>query len=58
MGLGGIAFALLGCQDVTLTDKSELMPLLQKNVNANLSNSALAGSRSGLLLDSLVTVEV
>lgn len=43
MGLGGMAFALLACLDVTLTDKAELLPLLQKNVNANLSPSSLSG---------------
>lgn len=46
MGLSGIAFALLGCQDVTLTDKQELLPLLQRNVQTNLSNISLAGNRT------------
>lgn len=44
MGLGGIAFALLGCQDVTLTDKADVLPLLQSNVHVNLSPAALAGN--------------
>lgn len=44
VGLGGIAMALLGCQDVTLTDKKDLLPLIQNNIDANLSKSALIGN--------------
>lgn len=41
-GLAGIAFCLLG-GDVLLTDLPDIMPLLSKNVDANLSAAALRG---------------
>lgn len=44
VGLGGIAMALLECQDVTLTDKKDLLPLIQNNIDANLSKSAIIGN--------------
>ena len=40
MGLGGMAFALLGAH-VTLTDYGDVMPLLERNVERNLSPAAL-----------------
>ena len=46
VGLGGIAFVLLGCQDVTFTDKPDIVPLLQKNINNNISQCALSGKIS------------
>lgn len=42
MGLGGLAFAMMGC-DVVLTDVAEVIPLLQRNFENNLSRSALQG---------------
>ncbi len=41
-GLAGIAFCLLG-GDVLLTDLPDIVPLLSKNVDANLSAAALRG---------------
>jgi len=41
-GLAGMAFCLLG-GDVLLTDLPDIMPLLSKNVDANLSAAALRG---------------
>lgn len=43
MGLGGLAFALLGCKEVVLTDVSSVLPLLQKNVEANLPSIVSTG---------------
>jgi len=42
MGLGGFAFALLGC-DTTVTDTAEVISLLQRNYENNLSPAALRG---------------
>lgn len=42
MGLGGFAFALLGC-DITVTDTAEVVSLLQRNYENNLSPAALRG---------------
>ena len=42
MGLGGFAFALLGC-DTTVTDTAEVISLLQRNYDNNLSPAALRG---------------
>lgn len=42
MGLGGFAFALLGC-DTTVTDTAEVVCLLQRNYENNLSPAALTG---------------
>lgn len=42
MGLGGFAFALLGC-DTTVTDTAEVVGLLQRNYENNLSSAALRG---------------
>ena len=41
-GLAGIAFCLLG-GNVLLTDLPDIMPLISKNVDANLSAAALRG---------------
>lgn len=43
MGLGGMTFALLGCREVILTDLDSVLPLLRKNVEANMSKTALMG---------------
>lgn len=43
MGLGGFAFALLGC-DITVTDTAEVVSLLQRNYENNLSPAALRGA--------------
>lgn len=43
MGLGGFAFALLGC-DTTVTDTAEVVSLLQRNYENNLSPAALRGA--------------
>ena len=43
-GLAGIAFCVLG-GDVLLTDLPEILPLLSKNVDANLSAAALRGKQ-------------
>ncbi len=42
MGLGGFAFALLGC-DTTVTDTAQVVSLLQRNYENNLSPAALRG---------------
>ena len=42
MGLGGLAFAMLGC-DTVLTDVAAVLPLLHRNYENNLSPSALRG---------------
>ena len=42
MGLGGFAFGLLGCETV-VTDTAEVLPLLQRNYENNLSPAALRG---------------
>lgn len=42
MGLGGFAFALLGC-DTVVTDTAEVISLLQRNYENNLSPAALRG---------------
>eukprot|EP00882_Tetradesmus_deserticola_P020392 GHRQ01022031.1.p1 GENE.GHRQ01022031.1~~GHRQ01022031.1.p1 ORF type:complete len:180 (+),score=67.43 GHRQ01022031.1:225-764(+) len=42
MGLAGLAFALIGA-NVLLTDVAEVMPLLQRNYDNNLSAAALRG---------------
>lgn len=42
-GLGGMALALLGA-DVLLTDLQEVVPLIRKNVDANLSRAASHGA--------------
>ncbi len=41
-GLAGMAFCVLG-GDILLTDLPEILPLLSKNVDANLSAAALRG---------------
>lgn len=46
MGLGGMTFALLGCREVVLTDLNSVLPLLRKNVEANMSRAALMGEGS------------
>ena len=43
MGLGGLAFAMLGC-DVLLTDVAAVLPLLRRNYENNLSPAALRGA--------------
>ena len=43
-GLAGIAFCVLG-GDILLTDLPEILPLLSKNVDANLSAAALRGKQ-------------
>ena len=43
MGLAGLALALLGA-DVVLTDVREVLPLLRRNTDANLSPAALRGA--------------
>lgn len=42
MGLGGLAFAMLGAE-VALTDVAAVLPLLQRNYQNNLSPAALRG---------------
>lgn len=42
MGLGGLAFALLGA-DVVLSDMAPVLPLLRRNYENNLSPAALRG---------------
>ena len=42
MGLGGLAFAMQGC-DVTLTDLAPVLGLLRHNVEQNLTLTSLAG---------------
>ena len=49
-GLAGMAFCLLG-GDVLLTDLPDIMPLLSKNVDANLSAAALRGKLENRLPD-------
>ena len=48
MGLGGFAFALLGC-DTLVTDTAEVLSLLQRNYEMNLSPAALKGKLTGCL---------
>ena len=48
MGLGGMGFALLG-GDCVLTDTLEVLPLLRRNYEHNISPASLAG---GALLSS------
>ena len=48
MGLGGFAFALLGC-DTTVTDTAEVVSLLQRNYENNLSPAALRGGVAACL---------
>ena len=48
MGLGGFAFALLGC-DTVVTDTAEVLSLLQRNYETNLSPAALKGKLTGCL---------
>jgi hypothetical protein len=43
MGLGGLAFALLGA-DVVLSDVAAVLPLLRRNYEHNLSAAALRGA--------------
>ena len=43
MGLGGLAFAMLGC-DVLLTDVAAVLPLLRRNCMNNLSPAVLRGA--------------
>lgn len=47
MGLAGLALALVGA-DVVLTDVAEVLPLLRRNSEANLSPAALRGEPRGL----------
>jgi hypothetical protein len=47
MGLGGLACAMLGAA-VVLTDTAEVLPLLTRNYEANLSPAALRGAGSDL----------
>lgn len=54
MGLGGMAIGLLGCKEVILTDLKSILPLLQKNVDANLSTSALAGAKTSCKFHALL----
>lgn len=49
MGLGGMAFAILGA-DVTLTDVAEVMPLLQRNYEMNLAPATCRGETNAPLL--------
>lgn len=42
-GLGGMAMALLGA-DVLLTDLADIVPLIQKNVDANFTLASLHGA--------------
>ena len=49
MGLGGFAFALLGC-DTVVSDTAEVVSLLQRNYENNLSPAALRGERAKLCL--------
>lgn len=49
MGLGGFAFALLGC-DITVTDTAEVVSLLQRNYENNLSPAALRGALLSFML--------
>lgn len=44
MGLAGLALALVGA-DVVLTDTAEVLPLLRRNSEANLSPAALRGAQ-------------
>ncbi len=44
MGLGGLAFAMLGA-DVLLTDVAAVLPLLRRNYENNMSPAALRGER-------------
>ncbi len=44
MGLGGLAFAMLGA-DVLLTDVAAVLPLLRRNYENNMSPPALRGER-------------
>ena len=43
MGLGGLAFAMLGC-NVLLTDVAAVLPLLRRNYANNLSPAVLRGT--------------
>jgi hypothetical protein len=43
MGLGGLAFSMLGC-DVLLTDVAAVLPLLRRNYENNLSPAVLRGA--------------
>lgn len=42
MGLGGLAFAMLGA-DVTLSDLGPILPLLERNYQQNLAPAVLRG---------------
>ena len=46
MGLGGIAFSMLGAE-VILTDTSDVLPLLRRNCEANLGCGAVAVAELG-----------
>ena len=46
MGLGGLAFAMLGA-NVLLTDVAAVLPLLRRNYENNLSPPVLRGERLG-----------
>ena len=50
MGLGGLAFAMLGA-DVLLTDVAAVLPLLRRNYENNLSPAVLRGERLGSFLN-------
>lgn len=47
MGLGGFALALLGCQTV-VTDTAEVLSLLQRNYENNLTAAALRGAAGSM----------
>ena len=49
MGLGGFALALLGCQTV-VTDTKEVLSLLQRNYENNLTPAVLQGTDCQTLL--------
>ena len=48
VGLAGMAAALLGPASVTLTDTVELIPLLQRNVDRNLSSESIKSLEGAL----------
>lgn len=46
MGLGGMAMAMIGA-DVVLTDVAEIVPMLQRNYEVNLSPGMIRGGCRG-----------
>ncbi|KAL3140651.1 hypothetical protein ABBQ32_005217 [Trebouxia sp. C0010 RCD-2024] len=57
MGLGGFAFALLGC-DTTVTDTAEVVSLLQRNYENNLSPAALRGQEVSSMVGHVTVQEL